>query len=266
MKKVCIIGLGWLGEPLGEFLLGKGYKVAGSTTSQEKIKLLNEKGLHCELLRVLEDTDTQQILKVIGDASVLVITIPPRRIPNIEEIYPAQIKKIAQSVSGNSTIKVVFTGSTSVYPSKNTIVKEEDIAPDKPSGVACLKAEQVLKSAFGERLTTIRFAGLIGYERSPERIGKKRPITKSLDAPLNLIHLDDCINIICEIIEKQKWGYTFNACADEHPTRRAFDGLGGEAAEVNQNEYKIVDNSFLKESLSFEFKYKNPLDVKKYNA
>ena len=44
--KIGIIGLGWLGEPLGEFLLEKGFDLLGTTTSIEKAKLLNEKGIN----------------------------------------------------------------------------------------------------------------------------------------------------------------------------------------------------------------------------
>jgi len=40
MQKVSILGCGWLGKPLAVFLISKGYLVKGSTTSDEKLKLL----------------------------------------------------------------------------------------------------------------------------------------------------------------------------------------------------------------------------------
>ena len=45
MKKVSIIGLGWLGEATGLLLQKQGYPVIGSSTRSEKVELLREKGL-----------------------------------------------------------------------------------------------------------------------------------------------------------------------------------------------------------------------------
>ena len=36
-NKIALIGCGWLGLPLAKSLLKKGYQVAGSTTSVEKL-------------------------------------------------------------------------------------------------------------------------------------------------------------------------------------------------------------------------------------
>ncbi|WP_416171378.1 NAD(P)-binding domain-containing protein [Algoriphagus boritolerans] len=43
MTTVSIIGLGWIGEPLGIHLQEKGFQVLGSTTSAEKLEHLSKK-------------------------------------------------------------------------------------------------------------------------------------------------------------------------------------------------------------------------------
>ena len=44
-KKVSIVGCGWLGVPLAVQLLAEGYLVKGSTTSPEKVPLLQQTGV-----------------------------------------------------------------------------------------------------------------------------------------------------------------------------------------------------------------------------
>ncbi|WP_238531699.1 NAD(P)-binding domain-containing protein [Nitritalea halalkaliphila] len=46
MKKIGIIGFGWLGEPLGHHLKEAGYTVVGSCTSEQKKERLWADGLH----------------------------------------------------------------------------------------------------------------------------------------------------------------------------------------------------------------------------
>ena len=63
---------------------------------------------------------------------------------------------------------------------------------------------------------------------------------KNPKAPINLIHLDDCINIISRIIEENKWNQLFNAVAPFHPTREKYytevaKSKGLQSPEFNQH-------------------------------
>jgi hypothetical protein len=42
------------------------------------------------------------------------------------------------------------------------------------------------------------------------------------DAPINLIHLDDCIGMISAIIENEYWGKIVNGVTPFHPARREY--------------------------------------------
>jgi hypothetical protein len=42
------------------------------------------------------------------------------------------------------------------------------------------------------------------------------------EAPINLIHQADCIEIICEILKQNCWNETFNAVVPNHPTRKNY--------------------------------------------
>jgi predicted dinucleotide-binding enzyme len=75
MKKVSIIGLGWLGEAAGLLLQKQGYRVLGSSTRSEKVELLREKGLdavHFALDPHPKGTDYQRLF----DSEILVVTLP----------------------------------------------------------------------------------------------------------------------------------------------------------------------------------------------
>ena len=88
-----------------------------------------------------------------------------------------------------------------------------------------------------------------------------------------MIHRDDCIGIIEQIIKKSIWNETFNACADTHPTRREFYSKAALAIgedvpdfiETNSKNKKIISSHKLKMMLNFKFKYHNLLDINEEN-
>ena len=52
MKTVGIIGLGWAGLPLAQFLKNKSWEVIGSTTSDQKRQKLEQNGLNVVTLKM----------------------------------------------------------------------------------------------------------------------------------------------------------------------------------------------------------------------
>jgi hypothetical protein len=78
-----------------------------------------------------------------------------------------------------------------------------------------------------------------------------------------MIHQDDCVNIIQNIIAQELWNEVLNACSSSHPTRREYylneaQKVGRTDLQFNEqseNKYKIVSNQKLKEVLSYSFKY-----------
>ena len=83
-----------------------------------------------------------------------------------------------------------------------------------------------------------------------------------------MIHQDDCIGIIQDIISQKVWNETFNACSTSHPTRREY--YLNEAKKVgrtdiafneqSENQYKIVSNQKLKDVLNYNFKHDDLMD------
>gem|GEM_PF-4555050 len=58
---ISIIGCGWLGLPLAEFLVQKGYLIKGSTTREEKLDQLKSKGIQPFLFKAFAKWDDNVI-------------------------------------------------------------------------------------------------------------------------------------------------------------------------------------------------------------
>ena len=152
----------------------------------------------------------------------------------------------------------------------NRLVSEEDdLQPTKESGKALKEAESILLNSDEFNTTVLRLAGLIGYDRNPRNFLKKRRVLSKINSPVNLIHRDDCINIIFKIVEEGFWGEVLNACSDFHPNRKDFYKKeakisGIEIDDLNnfkEADYKLISNKKLKERLNYFFKYPNPLEI-----
>lgn len=268
MNTISILGCGWLGLPLAKRLILQGFHVKGSTTTKSKLKLLEDNGIEPYRI-VLEPNIKAKKIDNFLDTDFLVINIPPMRGENIIEFYPAQIKSIIKTIEDSVIEKVVFVSSTSVYGNNNQIVTEEsELNPERNSGKALVIAEGLIRANIFFQTTIIRFGGLVGQSRHPGKFLTGRKNLSGTDTKVNLIHLDDCIEIITQIIRKNLWGEIFNAAADEHPTKKE---LYTKAALVlnlepptfsdKKDNYKIVSSEKLKLMLNYKFKFPNPLEM-----
>lgn len=267
MKTISILGCGWLGLPLAENLLKEGYTVKGSVTSQPKTDILRLKGITPYQIQITDTAITGDNLPGFLASEILVINFPPARREDIVAYHTAQVSLLMEAVKNSAVKHILFISSTSVYPELNRVITEDDqFEPTKGSGKALIAVEEMIRNF--ESATIIRFAGLIGYDRQPGRFLAGKKDIENGDAPINVIHQDDCIRLISAVIRQDVWNETFNACADEHPTRREFYTLA--AAKIGltlpefvsgKNKFKLISSDKIKDRLRYTFKYPNPLDT-----
>jgi nucleoside-diphosphate-sugar epimerase len=263
---ISILGCGWLGLPLAQYLIGKGYTVKGSRTSQQGVLQLRQQGIEGYQVSLGKEVITGE--QDFWQADILIINIPPSRQSPDEHLQ--EIQTLA-AVLGQSDVKhVLFISSTSVYADTNGVVTEENNeTPEKGSGRVLRAVESLLMQQAFFTTTVLRPGGLIGYDRLPLSAASITARVRNWDAPMNVVHRDDVIEIVYTIIEKQAWGEIFNACMDEHPTRREYylaaaKALGFEIeqpAAGDTTPYKIVSSEKLKSRLSYRFIYSDPLHV-----
>lgn len=254
-RSISILGCGWLGKPLGKELAKAGCNVMGSTTRSENISTIEEAGIKPFVLSLHAGTS-------LGEASpffrtdVLIISLPQRERSGQGALYLDQIREVTHIAKQTQVKHILLISTTSVYPNTNGVVVEEDANPNN----FVVKAERVIQDS-GIPNTVLRFAGLIGPGRHPGRFFAGRQNVSGGNVPVNLIHLDDCIQIIRRIIDNNVWNQVFSACADEHPTRKDFylhaaNDLGLQPPTFSdiQEDFKIVSNEKLKAFLQYQFR------------
>lgn len=268
ISTISVLGCGWLGLPLAGELLDRGYLVKGSVTATEKIRVLRERGVEASVL-VLNETFAQVGDPGFFDTDLVIVSVPPRRTNDVESVFPGQMKKLIGLLEQYDVARVIFISSTSVYPDGDGTVREEDARnPEKASGRALLAAERMFFESKRFRTTVVRFGGLIGADRNPARFLSSRREIPDGSRPVNLIHRDDCIRILTEIVRQEAWGEIFNACCPVHPSRREFYRKASEVSGLPLPEfsadpcpvYKTVDSSKLISRLRYAFIYSNPLE------
>jgi nucleoside-diphosphate-sugar epimerase len=274
-EKIAILGCGWLGLPLAESLLSKGYEVKGSTTSESKLDLLKNAGISPFQIQL----EAHQIIGTIEDflkeTDVLVIDIPPglrREVSTSNEMtFVNKVKTLIPFIEKSGIPKVIFVSSTSVYGDVFPIVEiteETKPNPDTESGKQLAITETLLQSNSHFKTTVIRFGGLLGDDRHPIKFLAGRTNVENPDAPVNMIEREDCIGIIEKILkysetseQHDNWGETFNAVAPQHPTRKAYYHKKAEIfnlplptfAEDSESKGKIISSEKVETILGYSF-------------
>ncbi|WP_422361002.1 NAD(P)-binding domain-containing protein [Reichenbachiella sp.] len=219
MQTISILGCGWLGLPLGEHLVKVGYQVKGSTTNKDKLPRLEKVGIKPFQLAFNPS--------LVGDSAdffesgITIINLPPRNHNGEVNFHENQLKSILDHIRSD---KVIFVSSTAVYPTNNEMVNEDDASSVcvTRGGIPLLQMEQLFSNNPVFETSVIRFGGLYGPDRHPGKFLAGKKNLAGANNPVNMIHLEDCIGVIQNILEQNIWGEVFNACAPSDETRQSF--------------------------------------------
>lgn len=235
MRQISILGSGWLGEPLTQNLQKQNTQLKVSSRSLKKnLELKNRQDYLVNIENLTEEVN------IFLDSEVLIINIPSKNV----QAFRSLIQKIELS----NVKKVLFISSTSVCRDKNLT---------NP----CFEIENLFINSQVFETTILRFSGLIGYSRNPANFVKNKKVMQNANTKVNLIHRDDCIDIINAILEKNIWKVTLNATADTHPSKREFYTYVCQLADVNIPDFEDtndesnyeVSNEKLKSILDYKF-------------
>ena len=246
-----------MGLPLAKHFVMLGNSVKVSTTSESRLSELAS--IKAEPF-IIDIERLSSSIQTFLQANVLIINIPSKNIDSFRNL----IKEIEKYEIG----KVLFVGSTSVYENKNKTISESDGKESTLSPLLII--ENLFRNSGKIKTTIVRFGGLIGYSRNPAMFFRNGRLVHNPDSNVNLIHRDDCIEIISQIVEQEVWGEVFNCCADTHPTKREFytkaaKSIGVPAPEfLNEgaNSFKIISNQKVKRILNYEFLHPDLMKIK----
>jgi len=266
-RKISILGCGWLGLPLARHLIQIGFSVKGSTTTSNKLSLLQESKIDPFLLEAIPHL-TGQAIDSFFQSQILFLDIPFRRGLEDPGFYKQQIDSIITYIEVSPVEFVIFASSTSVYPASiKEAVEDDPIVPDNLRAEILKGVERSLCDNQNFQTTVIRFAGLYGGERKIGRILAGRTGLTEAQGPVNLIHLEDCIEIVTQIIQKDIRDEILNACSEGHPSRQEIYTKAAvhyglkppQFVDQPQTRFKIISNTKLKEKLNYTFKRPDPL-------
>jgi len=242
MKKISILGAGWLGSPLAIQLRNNGHLLKVSTTTPEKIVFFQTDNIKSFLINVGSDSDNDNIDQLLSDTDILIITIPPGRTQNVESNYVEKIKSVIPFIEKHHIKEVIYTSSTTVYLSLQGEVNEETpIVPISEMDKQIFEIENLLLNNPNFNATILRLGGLIGEDRHPVRFIVKKEVIKEANNPVNMTHRSDIIRFLEKIVEQPIPNEIFNIVAPINLNRREF--YTREAQKLNLSPIpKFVDN------------------------
>lgn len=261
-KKITIAGLGWLGKALATRLQLMGYTVKGSVTDAEKAKDLTRSNIAAYPVIIAETGVSGLVETFLADTDVLLIMIPPGLRKNTGANYALKMAHFLHVIERSEVKKVILISSTSVYDDAQGKVTEKDAPqPDTNAAKQLYDVEQIFYNTTAFETTIVRFGGLFGGSRNPVKFLAGRKGLTNGDAPVNMIHRDDCIGILTAIIKQDAFGHIINAVSPNHPTKKEYYTkqaieLGLELPEYSQEEslsFKQIDSVTVSSVLNYEF-------------
>jgi len=262
--KIAILGCGWLGMELGKRLRKENHEVRGSVTSMEKMTEVRSAGVVPYSIKVFEKGIQGDIRSFLSGSNLLIINIPPGLRKNPDINFVQKIKNLIPYIEKSHIPKVIFTSSTSVYEdTEDHEVYSETAKTDNSNNIAVQLRNAELLFLNNEYFNTsvLRFGGLIGEKRHPINQLSGRTGIKNPDAPINLVHQEDCIAAIFKLIEKPKDNSVWNVVYPEHPSKEKYYCRIAKERNLeipefdhsNSSKGKKISSTKLKQELKFEF-------------
>ncbi|MCQ9638218.1 NAD-binding protein [Chryseobacterium sp. WG14] len=248
MKKIGIIGCGWLGGHIAQRLSGQ-YEIFVTTTSESKIEDLSAKGYRVTQVSFPDDdiSETMQEWAMAPQLDAVIITVPFSGIRGAEIPLHERAQNLLAFL-GDYKGQLYLMSSTGVYPNAEKEFTEEDCSADD------VPSESIIKSRFPE-VNILRLAGLMG----DLRLLKNYNIS-NLDLLVNHIHYADICSVVEKMLKNQSQSKVYNVVAPVHPNKEeiinAQKNLPYSGDRTTQG--RTISSSKLISDLDFEFHYPDP--------
>ncbi|MDR5591537.1 NAD(P)H-binding protein [Christiangramia sediminicola] len=262
--KISILGCGWLGMELGKRLRKENHEVRGSVTRIERMSEIRSAGVVPYSIKLFEKGIQGDIRSFLSGAEVLIVDIPPGLRKNPEVNFVKKIKKLIPYIEKAYVKKVIFTSSTSVYEDTEDFpVYKEDAETNNSDNIAIQlrNAELLFLNNENFNASVLRFGGLIGEKRHPVNHLSGRTGVKNPEAPINLVHQEDCIAAIFKLIDKEKDNSVWNIVYPEHPPKEKYYSNIASERELTKAEFdhteaskgKKISSEKIQKELGFKF-------------
>ena len=268
MKSVAIVGLGWLGLPLALHLKELGWCVKGSKQSPDDAQKLHQLGIETYPFSLSDEMKRlPDHIRPLFNVDALIITLPPSRFSSQQ--YCEYLAFLTNQAKKQGVQHVLFTSSTSVFPDiSGQFDESSQLSAETEMGKTLIQAEQYLFQSGISHCDILRLAGLIGKQRHPVKFLAGKHNLKGY-SPVNLVHLEDCIQAITALLMNPNGLRTYHLCAPIHPTRAeyytkaaVFYDLSIPQFECSDSDPKrIIMADKICRDLGFAYRYPNPDDM-----
>ena len=254
MKKIGIIGCGWLGLHIGKHLSNKYEIIATNRTAYNKSELqsLGFKSFEIEF----SDTEisNQNVNRsLLSDLDIVIITIPFSAKTDIDKLKN-RFQNLSLFLKGFDK-QIFLMSSIGVYPQIENEINE-DTFDDNQLNPNIFFVENLIKSNFGQT-NILRLGGLMGANR----VFSNYKITEPYQI-VNHIHYQDICFVIEKMIDSCISEKIYNVVAPMHPTKNEIINYQQKIAlnSIQETKYrrKILSTKLQKE-LEYEFIYPNPV-------
>jgi nucleoside-diphosphate-sugar epimerase len=269
MAVISIVGAGWLGLPLAQYL-AKDNSVYASKTTEAGLTSLDSStitGFVADLSAsnsIFEEQLQQQNPQTVFGC------FPPGFRSGSTDQYISHWQRLVAACLKANVEKLIMISTTGVYPERPDIMAENDASFRLSSESSfseknriLLQAEQVVIDS-GINYVIIRCGGLFGPNRHPARFASRlKAISQS--APANMLHLHDAIDI-CAFAHSQLDRCVINAVSPNRPNKmdfyRAALAQVGKASElppiIDKPDKGVSAEKLL--SLGYRFHYLSPIE------
>lgn len=268
MKSVAIVGLGWLGLPLALHLKELGWCVKGSKQSPDDAQKLHQLGIETYPFSLSDEMKRlPDHIRPLFNVDALIITLPPSRFSSQQ--YCEYLAFLTNQAKKQGVQHLIFTSSTSVFPDiSGQFDESSQLSAETEMGKTLIQAEQYLFQSGISHCDILRLAGLIGKQRHPVKFLAGKHNLKGY-SPVNLVHLEDCIQAITALLMNPNGLRTYHLCAPIHPTRAeyytkaaVFYDLSIPQFECSDSDPKrIIMADKICRDLGFAYRYPNPDDM-----
>lgn len=249
MKKIGIIGYGWLGVRIAESI-SEQHEIYATSTTADKADELNATGVHAIVASFPDYQLSEPYPKwnVLENLDVLIITIPiSEKSCCVSSLYN-RIQNLSSFI-GDFKGQMFLMSSTGVYPDVSKEIIEEDLPFEKVSG------ERMIRNRYPQ-VNILRLGGLMGDNRLLKNYN-----VSNLDFAVNHIHYKDIAGILLKMIENEAEKRLYNVTAPMHPAKLQVINAqksiqnGEEILEVKGK--KILSSKLVSE-LCYVFQYPDP--------
>ena len=207
-------------------------------------------------------------IRPLFNVDALILTLPPGRFSSQQ--YCEYLAFLTNQTKTQGVQHLIFTSSTSVFPNiSGRFDESSQLSTETEMGKTLIQAEQCLFQSGISHCDILRLAGLIGKQRHPIKFLAGKRNLKQGNSPVNLVHLEDCIQAITALLMNPNGLRTYHLCAPIHPTRAeyytkaaVFYDLSIPQFECSDSDPKrIIMADKICRDLGFAYRYPNPDDM-----